>query len=169
MNNFAMLAGRIVMAAIFIPAGWGKIAGYAGTASYMDSQGIPGILLPLVIITELGGGLALLLGAYTRFAGLALAGFCFLAAILFHGDFGMMFWKDCAIGGGLLYVYAAGGGAYSLDAKTLKRRRPQPGDKWFLDEVFVRIRGKLHYLWRAVDQHGNVLDGRWTSYCSSSA
>ncbi|ANY82493.1 integrase (plasmid) [Microvirga ossetica] len=43
-------------------------------------------------------------------------------------------------------------------AKSLRRRRPQPGDKWFLDEVFVRIRGKLHYLWRAVDQHGNVLD-----------
>ena len=43
-------------------------------------------------------------------------------------------------------------------AKTLKRRRPKPGDKWFLDEVFVRIRGKLHYLWRAVDQYGNVLD-----------
>jgi len=43
-------------------------------------------------------------------------------------------------------------------AKTLKRRGPKPGGKWFLDEVFVRIRGKLHYLWRAVDQHGNVLD-----------
>jgi transposase-like protein len=43
-------------------------------------------------------------------------------------------------------------------AKSHRRRRPQPGDKWFLDEVFVRIRGKLHYLWRAVDQHGNVLD-----------
>jgi putative transposase len=43
-------------------------------------------------------------------------------------------------------------------AKSLRQRRPQPGDKWFLDEVFVRIRGKLHYLWRAVDQHGNVLD-----------
>ena len=43
-------------------------------------------------------------------------------------------------------------------AKTLKQRPPKPGDKWFLDEVFVRIRGKLHYLWRAVDQHGNVLD-----------
>jgi putative transposase len=43
-------------------------------------------------------------------------------------------------------------------AKTLKRRRPKPGNKWFLDEVFVRIGGKLHYLWRAVDQHGNVLD-----------
>jgi putative transposase len=43
-------------------------------------------------------------------------------------------------------------------ARTLKRRRPQPGYKWFLDEAFVRIRGKLHYLWRAIDQHGNVLD-----------
>ncbi len=45
-----------------------------------------------------------------------------------------------------------------LFANTLKRRRPKPGDKWFLDEVFLRIRGKLHYLWRAVDQEGNVLD-----------
>lgn len=43
-------------------------------------------------------------------------------------------------------------------ATTLKRRRPKPGDKWHLDEVFVRIRGKLHYLWRAVDQNGVVLD-----------
>jgi putative transposase len=43
-------------------------------------------------------------------------------------------------------------------ANSLKKRRPKPGDKWFLDEVFVRIRGKLYYLWRAVDQHGNVLD-----------
>ena len=43
-------------------------------------------------------------------------------------------------------------------ATTLKRRRPRPGDKWHLDEVFLRIRGKLHYLWRAVDQHGTVLD-----------
>lgn len=39
-----------------------------------------------------------------------------------------------------------------------RRRRPQPGDKWHLDEVFIRINGRQHYLWRAVDQHGNVLD-----------
>ena len=45
-----------------------------------------------------------------------------------------------------------------LFANELKRRRPRPGDKWFMDEVFIRIRGKLHYLWRAVDQEGNVLD-----------
>src|SRR6201982_2856522 len=43
-------------------------------------------------------------------------------------------------------------------ANTLKRRRPRPGDKWFLDEVFIRIRGEQHYLWRAVDQDGTVLD-----------
>jgi putative transposase len=45
-----------------------------------------------------------------------------------------------------------------LFALGLKRRRPRPGDKWFMDEVFIRIRGKLHYLWRAVDQNGTVLD-----------
>ena len=45
-----------------------------------------------------------------------------------------------------------------LFANALKRRRPKPGDKWHLDEVFLRVRGKVHYLWRAVDQHGNVLD-----------
>jgi putative transposase len=45
-----------------------------------------------------------------------------------------------------------------LFANTLRQRRPRPGDKWFLDEMFIRIRGKLHYLWRAVDQDGHVLD-----------
>ena len=43
-------------------------------------------------------------------------------------------------------------------ANQLRRRRPRPGDKWHLDEVFVNINGTIHYLWRAVDQHGNVLD-----------
>jgi len=43
-------------------------------------------------------------------------------------------------------------------ANQLRRRRAQTGDKWHLDEVFLKINGKLHYLWRAVDQHGNVLD-----------
>ena len=42
-------------------------------------------------------------------------------------------------------------------AARLRRRRPRPGDKWHFDEVFVKIHGTTHYLWRAVDQHGNVL------------
>ena len=126
MNDYAKLAGRILLAAIFIPAGWGKIAGYAGTAGYMDSMGVPGILLPLVILTEFGGGIALLVGAYTRWAGLALAGFCILAAVLFHRDFSQgpnayFFFKDLAIGGGLLFVFASGAGALSVDAKFLKK------------------------------------------------
>jgi len=45
-----------------------------------------------------------------------------------------------------------------VDANRLRRRRARPGDKWHLDEVFIRINGTIHYLWRAVDQHGNVLD-----------
>ena len=43
-------------------------------------------------------------------------------------------------------------------ANGLRRRRPRPGDKWHLDEVFIKINGKTHYLWRAVDQDGTVLD-----------
>jgi len=45
-----------------------------------------------------------------------------------------------------------------LFANPLKRRRRRPGDRWFKGEVFIRIQGKLHYLWRAVDQNGHVLD-----------
>ena len=44
------------------------------------------------------------------------------------------------------------------NANRLRRRRARPGDKWFLDEVFVRINGVQHYLWHAVDQDGTVLD-----------
>jgi putative oxidoreductase len=126
MNDIAKLVGRILLATIFISAGWSKIGGYDGTAGYMSSMGVPGILLPLVILTELGGGLAVLVGAFTRWAALALAGFCVLAALLFHRDFtqgmnAMIFWKDLAIAGGFLFVFASGAGAYSVDAKVLKK------------------------------------------------
>jgi putative transposase len=56
-----------------------------------------------------------------------------------------------------------------LFADALKRRRPRPGDKWYMDEVFIRIRGKQHYLWRAVDQDGNVLDSTVRSRRSARA
>ena len=61
-----------------------KIFGYAGAQGYMEAAGVPGVLLPLVILTEAGGGLCVLLGLFTRWAAIALAGFCVLAAILFH-------------------------------------------------------------------------------------
>ncbi len=117
---YGELAGRIALAAIFLLAGISKIGGYDGTVGYMESQGIPGFLLPLVIILEVGGGAALIIGWQTRWAALALAGFCVLAALLFHFDFGdtmqqASFMKNIAIAGGLLVLCRVGAGPFSLD------------------------------------------------------
>ncbi|MEG0489667.1 MAG: DoxX family protein, partial [Acinetobacter sp.] len=65
--TFALIA-RVLMAYIFLVAGWGKITGYAATVGYMESMGVPGALLPLTILVEFGGGLALLFGFQARFA-----------------------------------------------------------------------------------------------------
>ena len=54
-------------------------------------------------------------------------------------------------------------------AKRLRRRRPQPGDKWYLDEAFLTMHGQRHYLWRAVDQDDNVLDILVQSRCNKQA
>ena len=130
----ALLAGRILLSIIFITSGWGKITGYAGTAGYMEAMGVPSILLPLVILTELGGGLAVLVGFQTRIAAFLLAGFCVVSAYLFHykaisGTAGqemmdMMNWlsfmKNVTIAGGFLTLLGAGAGALSVDAKLGK-------------------------------------------------
>lgn len=131
----ALPGGRALIAAIFIVAGLQKITGYAGTAGYMEAMGVPGGLLPLVILTELGGGLALLLGWQTRWAAFLLAGFSVLSGILFHlvGYFSLEgaeaagqltnFLKNLAIAGGLGYVSVLGGGAVSIDALLERGRR----------------------------------------------
>lgn len=113
------LAGRILLALIFIVAGYGKIGGYDGTAGYMESMGIPGGLLPLVILTELGGGIAIVLGLFTRPVALALAGFCVLSGVIFHGapTDQIMLMKNVALAGGFLVLAANGAGAWSIDAK----------------------------------------------------
>jgi len=77
---YLKLVGRVLLSIMFIQSGAGKIFGYAGTVEHMNAAGVPGTLLPLVIITELGGGLLVLLGLFTRYAAIALAGFCVLAA-----------------------------------------------------------------------------------------
>ena len=115
------LAGRILISVIFIMAGWGKIGGYAGTAAYMESMGVPGALLPLVIATELGGGILVVLGLWTRLAALGLAGFSVLAGLLFHFKPDdqmqmMILMKNVAMGGGFLVIAAHGARALSLDA-----------------------------------------------------
>ena len=122
LQSFAAPAGRVLISLIFIQSGWGKIAGYAGTQAYMESAGVPGFLLPLVIAVELLGGLAVLLGWQTRVAAFLLAGFTLLSALLFHFDFGdqgqtIQFMKNLAIAGGFLVIVAHGAGAWSIDAR----------------------------------------------------
>lgn len=122
MKPAVSLVARLSMAFIFVMAGFGKIGGYVGTLAYMESMGIPGALLPLVILTELGGGLLLAIGWQTRWAAGALAGFTLLSAIVFHRHFAdpmqmMQFMKNLAISGGLLLLVLHGPGSLSLDKR----------------------------------------------------
>lgn len=126
MTSFVPLVARILLALIFVLAGYGKIAGYEGTQAYMASAGVPGALLPLVIFAELGGGLALATGFLTRWAALGLAVFCVISGLLFHGNFGdqmqqILFLKNLAMAGGLLMFFVHGAGPLSLDAKLFNK------------------------------------------------
>jgi putative oxidoreductase len=117
----SQVAGRVLMSAIFIMAGISKLGAYTATQGYMESMGVPGVLLPLVILLELGGGLAVLLGWQTRISAFLLAGFCIISALIFHANFGdqmqsILFMKNLAMAGGFLFLVAGGAGAWSLDA-----------------------------------------------------
>jgi putative oxidoreductase len=122
-NAFFGLAGRFLLSAIFVQSGWGKIGRYASTQAYMEKMGVPGSLLPLVIATELGLGLLIVIGWQTRIAAFLIAGFTLLAGILFHyepGNSGQMiqFMKNIAIAGGFLMLVANGPGPWSIDGRS---------------------------------------------------
>lgn len=127
MDKTLSLFGRIGLSLIFIISGFGKIAGYAGTQGYMEAMGVPGALLPLVILLELGGGLAIAAGLFTRWIALGLGGFSIVAAAIFHANFAdpmqaISFWKNIGLAGGFLMLAAHGAGAWSLDG-WLQRKR----------------------------------------------
>ena len=128
-QNPLALVGRLLLALLFLPAGISKIAGFAGTAAYIGSKGLPLPELGVVIaiIFEVGGSLALIAGLKTRVAALALAVFTLAATFVFHNFWAvpaaeamvqqLMFYKNIAVIGGLLVLAAHGAGAWSLDAR----------------------------------------------------
>jgi putative oxidoreductase len=119
---WAEVGARVFLATLFIVAGLGKIPAYDGVVGYMQSFGLPGSLLPLVIALEIAGGLAIVVGYRTRLVALLLAGFTVLSALVFHNPVidpaeQTAFLKNLAITGGFLLLVAQGAGRFSLDAR----------------------------------------------------
>jgi putative oxidoreductase len=126
-RDVAALIGRILIALMYIPAGWSKIGGFAGTSGYIASRGLPlpDVGAAIAIVVELVGGILLLIGWKTRWTALALAAFTLVATFFFHNFWAypadqafmqtLLFDKNIAIVGGLLLAYAFGPGRYSVD------------------------------------------------------
>lgn len=131
-TSLSSLAGRLLLAALFLPAGLSKLGNFSGTVGYISSVGLP---LPqagaaLALTVEILGGLALILGLGTRLAAAVLAVFTLAASVIFHAYWAvpadqhfvtqLLFFKNIAVIGGLLTVAAWGAGAWSLDARRAR-------------------------------------------------
>ena len=117
------LVGRIFLSLLFLFSGFGKVTGYAETAAFMESAGVPSGLLPLAIVVELVSGIALVLGWRVRFNAFLLGGYSLLTGVLFHSPIGdpmqwLQFLKNVALAGGCLLLMANGAGALSFDRRA---------------------------------------------------
>jgi putative oxidoreductase len=127
-NKFGPVAGRCLIALIFLFSGFSKIGGFAGTAGFMASKGLPmaEVLLVLTIVIEIGGAVALIIGWQARLGAAALLLWMIPVTLVFHNFWAaaaaqqqiemIMFMKNLAMMGGLLYVMAYGSGRYSVKA-----------------------------------------------------
>lgn len=120
LKSYAPLLARLFLAAMFIPAGLSKMGDVAGFAGYMSSAGVPAFLAWPVILFEVLLGASMLLGFQARIMALLGAGFCIAAAVLYHlvpaDQMQMiMFYKNFAIAGGFLMIFAHGPGKLALD------------------------------------------------------
>jgi len=128
-DKFGPLVGRILLAAIFLMSGIGKIGGFAGTAGYMASKGLPmvEVLLAITIVIEIGAALMLILGYKARLGAAALLLWMIPVTFIFHNFWAMpadqqmiqqiMFMKNLGLMGGMLYIMAFGSGPMSLAKK----------------------------------------------------
>ena len=122
LTTYAPLIGRILIAALFLMAGLGKLADVSGFAGYLTTGGLPAFLAWPSIAFEILLGLALLVGYQTRIMALLGVAFCVLVAVLFHFQPAdqlqmTMFLKNLAIAGGLLMYFAHGAGAVAIDKR----------------------------------------------------
>ena len=116
------ILGRILLSAIFIINGIGKIFNYEGTIQYMENFDVPGYLIIPAITVEILFPILLIIGYYTKFSALVLSLFTLVLAVIFHTDFSnqmqlMSFLKNIAIAGGFLIIFVYGPGKYSIDHK----------------------------------------------------
>lgn len=120
-KTYAVFLARILLALLFLGAGWNKLTGFEGTVAYIASAGLPmpDVLAVLAIIVEFGGAVMLILGIYARYAAAALIVFTILATLAYHMNLAdplqqIMFFKNLAIIGGLLMIKVYGGGHWRL-------------------------------------------------------
>lgn len=124
-HSLAYLAARVLLMMLFLVSGLGKLGNLAGTQSYMEATGVPGILLWPTIAFEILSGLCILFGFQTRAVAIVLAGFSLVTAVVFHHNLAdqtqqIMFLKNMGLAGGFLLLACTGAGRYSLDGR---RRR----------------------------------------------
>lgn len=122
LGTTAELAGRVLLASLFVIEAVDKLWDTGGALRYMAAHGLPAALLPPAIAVELGCGLAIMLGWRTRIAAFLLAGFCCLTALIFHADLAqraqqIQLEKDLALAGALLILAARGAGRLAIDAR----------------------------------------------------
>lgn len=120
------LMGRLALLVLFLVSGVGKILNYSGTAAFMEAAGVPSLSLPLAILVEVGGSLAILAGWRVLPVSIVMAGFTAATALLFHVDFSdetqkLMFLKNISIAGAFLILAANGPRRFSLDWRRLHR------------------------------------------------
>ena len=119
-SNYVAPAGRVLIAFMFVMSGLNKINNYGNTAGWMNAMGVPGSLLPIVIVLEVLGGAAIMIGWQTRIAAILFAAFSVMSAAIFHADFSdqnqmIHFMKNVSIAGGFLFLIVHGAGTYSMD------------------------------------------------------